>query len=116
MIVKKTEAYTCFLPSPDKKKDSQNKLKFVEEFNKNYTNFQHVNIIIDFSNSNNNKLEEILLLYGESGNHKNNNKSFVVVCSNIDIERIPDDLIVVPTLQEAIDVIEIEEIERDLGI
>lgn len=41
-------------------------------------------------------------------------KSFVIV-ADIDFDEIDENIIVVPTLQEAFDVIEMEEIERDLG-
>jgi hypothetical protein len=43
-------------------------------------------------------------------------KSFVIVTGPISLKLIPDGLNVVPTLHEALDTIEIEEIERDLGI
>lgn len=116
MIIKKTAAYTCLQPSTEKNDNSQNILEFIKEFNENYANFRDVNLILDFSNNINIELEEILLLSPEGQNHKKHNKSFVVVYTNIDIERMSDDLIMVPTFQEAEDVIEIEEIERDLGI
>lgn len=116
MIVKKTKTYTCFQPSHKNNEISKNILEFIKEFNKNYANFKDVNIILDFSNNINIEIEEILLLSPQSKNHKSNGKSFVIVSANIDIERMSDNLIVVPTFQEAIDVIEIEEIERDLGI
>ena len=41
--------------------------------------------------------------------------SFVVICNGIDIDDVPDEINVVPTLQEAEDVLEMEAIERDLG-
>ena len=41
-------------------------------------------------------------------------KSFVIV-ADIDLDEIDENIIVIPTLQEAFDVIEMEEIERDLG-
>lgn len=43
-----------------------------------------------------------------------NKKSFVIV-ADIDFDEIDDALVVVPTLQEAFDLIEMDEIERDLG-
>ncbi len=116
MNIKKTEAYTSLQPSLQKNDSAENILESIQGFNKNYANFRGVNLILDFSNNINIEIEEILLLSPQSKNHKNNNKSFVVVSANTDIERISDNLIVVPTFQEAIDVIEIEEIERDLGI
>lgn len=42
-------------------------------------------------------------------------KSLVLVIQNIDFDSIPIQLVVVPTLQEAHDIIEFDEIERDLG-
>ena len=42
-------------------------------------------------------------------------KSFVLVTNAIGYEDAPENLTVVPSLQEAKDVIEMEEIERDLG-
>ena len=45
-----------------------------------------------------------------------NKKSFVIVTGPIALKLLTDGLNVVPTLHEALDTIEIEEIERDLGI
>jgi hypothetical protein len=49
-----------------------------------------------------------------SKTHKSAKKSFVLVTDKIDIDTAPEDLSIVPTLQEAHDIIEMEEIERDL--
>lgn len=46
---------------------------------------------------------------------KKKNHSFVVVIENIDYNAIPDTINVVPTIQEAKDIIELETIERELG-
>ena len=52
-----------------------------------------------------------------ANHHKNlSNKSFVIVTGPIALKLLPDGLNVVPTLHEALDTVEIEEIERDLGI
>jgi hypothetical protein len=42
-------------------------------------------------------------------------KSFVLVVTDTDFSEVDDGLTVVPTLLEAHDIIEMEEIERDLG-
>jgi hypothetical protein len=42
-------------------------------------------------------------------------KSFVVVVGTMSVSKIPDDIATAPTLQEALDIVEMEEIERDLG-
>ncbi len=47
--------------------------------------------------------------------HRKAKHSFVIVSDKLQIEEVSDTLIVVPTQQEAHDLIEMEEIERDLG-
>ena len=47
--------------------------------------------------------------------NKKNKKSFVIVSSEVDFNKISDKISIVPTIQEAHDIIEMEEIERDLG-
>ena len=44
-----------------------------------------------------------------------NKKTFVVVTGSIALKLLPDGINVVPTINEAFDTIEIEDIERDLG-
>ena len=39
-----------------------------------------------------------------------------MVCSGLDYDALPPELIVVPTMQEAKAIVEMEDIERDLGI
>ena len=73
------------------------------------------NLIIDLLKYNQLTLEEIMSFVKLSTSQRNNNKSFVFVNKDIDYDVIPDEIIVVPTVQEAIDIIEMEEIERDLG-
>lgn len=41
-------------------------------------------------------------------------KSFVVV-GTMSVSQLPEDIATAPTLQEALDIIDMEEIERDLG-
>ena len=48
--------------------------------------------------------------------HRQNGHSFVIVTNNIDIDSTPEELILVPTLTEAKDIIEMEEMERDLNL
>jgi hypothetical protein len=60
-------------------------------------------------------LEELLTFLKLSDQHRKGKKSFVIVNDTVNIEHVPNELMVVPTLQEAEDVIQMEEIERDLG-
>ena len=89
---------------------------FFKEFNENYTKFKNENLILDFSKNINIDLNEILLFSQINEEHKNNNKSFVIVCNGIDFDELSNTLIAVPSFKEAEDVIDIEDIERDLGI
>ena len=72
-------------------------------------------LIIDFSENFNIQIEEITLFLKLSDTHKQNGTSFVLICKDLDIDDLPEELIVVPTLTEAEDTIDMEAIERDLG-
>ena len=45
---------------------------------------------------------------------RENGTSFVVIVNGIDIDDIQDEINIVPTLTEAIDILEMDIIERDL--
>ncbi|WP_203255668.1 ribonuclease Z [Hyunsoonleella ulvae] len=47
--------------------------------------------------------------------HRGEGHSFVIVSDKVNLDDISEELIVVPTQQEALDIIEMEEMERDLG-
>jgi hypothetical protein len=49
-----------------------------------------------------------------SKKHKLAKKSFVIVSDTISYDNAPEELSITPTIQEAHDIIEMEEIERDL--
>jgi len=112
MVINKSDAYTVVQPNNNIDNSSINMLAFSKELIKKYPIFKNDNLIIDFSNNINIKLDEILLFSQLAMDHNNNKKSFVIVSSGFDI----DEIMVVPTFKEAQDVIELEEIERDLGI
>lgn len=71
-------------------------------------------VIIVFSENFNISSKEIVLFLGIANNFRELGMSFVLVCSEIDIDNVPDEIVVVPTLHEAEDVLEMEAIERDL--
>lgn len=77
--------------------------------------YENVNLVIDLLKYKELSLEELLLFLKLSSYQRGGKHSFVIVTAAIDIDDIPDEFVVVPTLQEAGDVIEMEEIERDLG-
>jgi hypothetical protein len=72
------------------------------------------NIIINFNEVSFDKfLEDLNILSNQS---KKNKRSFLLVKSDFNSDYHNSNIDIVPSLQEAIDVIEIEEIQRDLGI
>jgi hypothetical protein len=77
--------------------------------------FSGENVVIDLLKYNQLTLPELLNFLIVSNKHRANKKSFVIINDSIDPDVIPEEIIVVPTLQEAEDIIEMEEIERDLG-
>ena len=117
MEINKTDAYYHILPSENEVLSTEDGFQvFFNAFLKNNTNFKNVNIILDFSKIINIDLNKILLFSPVSIEHKNNNTSFVIVCEGLEFDKIPDEIVVVPTFKEAEDIIEIEDIERDLGM
>ncbi len=77
--------------------------------------YQKNNIAVNLLKNNSFYLEDLLLFLTVSSSHRSNNKSFVIINNTINPDSIPDEFVVVPTLKEAIDIIEMEEIERELG-
>lgn len=77
--------------------------------------FQGQNVVVDLLKYTHLSLDELLELLILSNAHRATRQSFVIVNNTIDIDDVPTEMIVVPTVQEAEDIIEMEEIERDLG-
>lgn len=80
-----------------------------------YPKFKHDNIIVSLTALAPISTEEIAEFIEISNLHKASKHSFVLVSNKVDLDTLPDQLDVVPTLQEAYDIIEMEDIERDLG-
>ena len=116
--MKKTETDEFVILSPEAEAGSsgENAVEdFFSELNENFSNFKNNNLILDFSQIVNMDERKILLFSPMCGKQKELNKSFVIVSEGIRTDDIPEEMLVVPTLQEAKDIIEIENIERDLG-
>ena len=87
----------------------------VNNIEKTYEKYKNYHLIVRLSRLEKFSLEDIIEFLRLSNNHRGDNKSFVIVTDQVDLDQMPDELVVVPTLQEAYDIIEMEEIERDLG-
>jgi len=97
-------------------KDTQGELvAFLMKVTHEYKTFEKHNIILDISLHKDLSDKEVKSFLPLSKIHKKAKKSFVVVALGIDFNAVPEKLTVVPTLLEAHDIIEMEEIERDLG-
>lgn len=80
-----------------------------------YDTFKNDHIIVNLSSLDKIGLEDVIEFLRLSNNHRGDKKSFVIVSDNVNLDDMPDEIVVVPTLHEAYDVIEMEDIERDLG-
>lgn len=89
---------------------------FIQEFKKTYATYLKCNIILHLLVQKNLDPAVINTLNTCSNTHKATGKSFVVVTNMLSYSQVPETLDVVPTLQEAKDVIEMEDIQRDLGL
>jgi hypothetical protein len=97
-------------------KDTQGDFaSFLMKVTHQYKTFEKNNVIIDLLIYDDLSVSDVKLFLPLSKQHKKAKKSFVIVVSNFDYNAIPDSLTVVPSALEAHDIIEMEEIERDLG-
>lgn len=88
---------------------------FLEAVTAEYNTFKDINLVLDLSAGGAVSLNQLLAFLPLSNQHRKAKKSFVLVVPGFDYNEAPDEIVVVPTLQEAHDLIEMEEIERDLG-
>ena len=96
----------------DEKDDVKDFISFLKSI---HGKFKDDNLVIDILKYGELQLQELLSFLDLSNDHRKNKKSFVIANDTINIDDVPEELIVVPTLQEAEDIIQMEEIERDLG-
>ncbi len=95
------------------KKDSESFEELAKQIGEQLSSMTDKNIIID--------LDDIeirpssLIFFEELARFQMRQKKSFVIVADIDFDEVDDAMIVVPTLQEAFDMIQMEEIERDLG-
>ena len=90
-------------------------LVFLEKVTNQHESFKHQNLILDVTHDKTTTIASVKAFSELSKTHKKGKKSFVIVAENIDFNAVPKSLLVVPSVLEAHDIIEMEEIERDLG-
>ncbi|QKJ63611.1 ribonuclease Z [Flavobacterium sp. M31R6] len=90
-------------------------VEFLEKVNSQYNSFKEHNLILDISHDKSVDIKSIKIFSDLAKIHKKEKKSLVFVVEEIDFNKVPKSIIVVPTQLEAQDLIEMDEIERDLG-
>ncbi|ADY28010.1 MULTISPECIES: hypothetical protein [Cellulophaga] len=90
--------------------------KFLENLNNAYEKIKNDNIIVNLFSFTALTSSDVLEFLDLSNTHRGSNKSFVLVTNKVSYDDVPEEICVVPTIKEARDIIEMEEIERDLGI
>lgn len=77
--------------------------------------FKGQNVIVNLLAFKDLTLENLLLFLKVSNIHRATKHSFVLVNDSVNPDDLPDEMTVVPTIQEGEDVVEMEDIERELG-
>jgi hypothetical protein len=90
-------------------------IELVKKIQDVYSKLKNDNIILNLTSLNKLSLQDVLEFLELSNSHRKSKHSFVIVSDKIELDETPDEIVVVPTLQEAYDIIEMEEMERDLG-
>lgn len=108
MIITKSESTSIVT------NESMTITEFVKKLTDGYSGLKNDNIIVNLFSINKISTGDLLEFLPLSNEHRGKHKSFVIVASGVDFNNTPEQLEVVPSLQEAHDLIEMEEIERDL--
>ena len=88
---------------------------FATYLTKHHADFEKDNVIVDVLTHGNLEPKELLMFLEISDVHRANKRSFVIASSPVAVEKLPEDIIIAPTLREAEDIINMEELERELG-
>jgi len=90
-------------------------IAFVQGIEDTYESLKNDNIVADLFSLKEISIADINEFLRISNRHKEAKRSFVIVTDKISYDEAPKEITIVPTLVEAMDLIEMEEIERDLG-
>lgn len=108
MHIEKKDNYTVITPKTSADQS------FFEAFSLQKEKLGKEHVILDFSDNFNITLQDILLYLNIAIDARKNGTSFVIICTGVHIDEIPDEISLVPTLNEAEDILQMDEIERDL--
>ncbi|TVZ57175.1 hypothetical protein OD91_2483 [Lutibacter sp. Hel_I_33_5] len=88
---------------------------FFKNFSKAFSSLEKNHVIIQLSENLNVVKDEISLFLDFSSRLQQNGMSFVVIIKNVNVDDFPEEFNIVPTLVEAEDVIDMENMQRELG-
>jgi hypothetical protein len=109
MQIKEASNYTLISSDEDSFQEFQKSVfKKINDFDKNH-------LILQISEELNIDKKDFLLFLKIAEQKKENGTSFVVLNASVNADDFPESLNIVPTLQEAEDILEMETIERELG-
>ncbi|MEO5776165.1 MAG: ribonuclease Z [Flavobacterium sp.] len=92
-----------------------NTAEFYQKLYQEYNSFKSQNLIVDLSLDKGLTMDDVKLFSDLIKTHAKAKKSIVLVTNSVNFNAVPKSITVVPTILEAHDIIEMEEIERDLG-
>ena len=90
--------------------------EFLKNLNKGYAHLKNDHLILNLFSFSTITADTILEFLVLSNRHRAAKKSFVLVTKQVSYDEVPEEICVVPTIQEARDLIAMEEIERDLDL
>jgi len=90
--------------------------EFLKNLIQAYPKIKNDHLIINLFSFSKLRADDILEFLQLSNEHRKKKKSFVLVTNKVHYDDAPEEVCVVPTIREAHDIIEMEEIERDLDL
>ncbi len=109
----KIENHDNFVVLEDEKDDLADFATFIES--QVPRKYKGQNVVLNLLKYTDFQLPQLLLFLKTNNLHRKTKQSFVIVNNAIAPDSVPYEMVAVPTLQEAEDIIEMEDIERDLG-
>ena len=109
MITEKKENYTLITA------DENSFNEFFSNFSNEIKSLVKEHVFVQLSENLNTTQQDISLFLNIAEDFKKNGTTFVLIFSEADIDDFPEEFNITPTLIEAEDILEMENIERELG-
>jgi len=88
---------------------------FATQLSQSHSEIENNNVVVNVLDKGNLEAKELLVFLEVSDIHRKNKKSFVIASNPLSVDTLPEDIIIAPTLREAEDIVNMEELERELG-